>query len=69
MTETGTATGLGGQSAAQAFGVTVEAASGAPDIDALVACPTDAEVAWASAEIVSAGGSPRIHRGDGCPVA
>ena len=56
MTETGLATDPGGQSAAQAFGVTVEAASGASDIDALFACSTDAAIAWASAEMVFAGG-------------
>lgn len=55
MTEMGTATDPRGQSAAQAFGVTVGVASSAPDIDSLFACPTDAEVAWASAEIVSVG--------------
>ena len=55
MTETETATDPGGQSATQAFEVTVEAAGRASDVDALFACPTEAEIAWASAEMVSAG--------------
>ncbi len=49
-TVTVTATDPGGLSAAQGFGVTVEAASGAPDLDALFAPPTAAEIARVEAE-------------------
>ena len=49
-TVTVTATDPGGLSAAQAFGVTVEAASGAPDLDALFVPPTAAEIARVEAE-------------------
>ena len=56
MTETRTATDPRGQSATQTSEVTIEAASGASGIGALFACPTEAEIARAAAEMVSAGG-------------
>ena len=49
-TVTVTATDPGGLTATQDFGVTVEAASGAPDLGALFAPPTAAEIARVEAE-------------------
>ena len=45
-----TATDPGGLSASQSFDITVEAAGGAPDLDALFAPPTAAEIARVEAE-------------------